>query len=87
MARVFLPSGLRQRTDPDPVTIDAPRVHELLQTLTARYPELVALLPQLAVAVDGEIYTDAEYLPLTADSEIYLVPRITGGQSSMNDER
>jgi len=86
MARVFLPSGLGHRADADPLTIDAPRVHELLQILTARYPDLAALLPQLAVAVDGEIHSDAEYLPLTADSEIYLVPRIAGGASSMRDD-
>src|SRR4051812_42896416 len=130
MARGFLPSGLGHRPDGDPLTIDAPRVHQLLQILTARYPDLAALLPQLAVAVDralpragedprtidaprvrellqilparypvlaallrrlsaaveGEIHSDAEYLPLTADSEIYLVPRIAGGASSMRDD-
>ena len=79
MAQVFLPGGIRDRSEPDPIVIEAPRVHELLQILTARYPELTTLLPQLAVAVDGEIYTDADYVPLTDTSEVHLVPRIAGG--------
>jgi len=83
MARVFLPGGLRDRQEPDPITIDAPRVHELLQILSARYPDLAVLLPQLAVAVDGEIYTDADYVPLSDSSEVHLVPRIAGGATRL----
>ena len=33
----------------------------------------------LAVAIDGEIHTDADYLPLTSSSEVHFVPRIAGG--------
>jgi hypothetical protein len=31
------------------------------------------------VAIDGDIYNDAEFIRIAATSEIYLVPRITGG--------
>jgi molybdopterin converting factor small subunit len=79
MARVFLPSGLSEQREHEPILIEAPRVHELLQLLAARYPRLADLLPHTAIAIDGEIFNDAEYEPLTADSEVHLVPRIAGG--------
>jgi hypothetical protein len=31
------------------------------------------------VAIDGDIYNDAEFIQIAATSEIYLVPRIAGG--------
>jgi len=65
--------GLRQ------ITIDAPRVHELVAALTARFPGLLHELEHLAVAIDGEIRPDAAYEPLTSQSEIYFVPKIAGG--------
>ncbi len=65
--------GLRQ------LAVDAPRVHELLVTLTARYPGLSHELDDLAVAIDGEIHPDGEYETLAPLTEIYFVPRIAGG--------
>ena len=81
MATLHLPSELRERAGGlDVIVIDAPRVHELLRELVARYPELGGdILDRMAVAIDGEIHNDADYLSLKADSEIYLVPRIAGG--------
>jgi len=66
----------------DVVTIDAPRVHELVLALIARFPKLSPdMFARLAVAIDGEIHNDADYLPLTPDSEVHFVPRIAGGAS------
>ena len=79
MARVFLPSGLSHLTDPDAIEIDAPRVLELLQVLARRYPDLAAILPTMAIAIDGEIFNDADFMPLSGDSEVHLVPRVAGG--------
>lgn len=60
--------------------IDAPRVHELVAQLVARFPRLTPeMFDRLAVAIDGEIHNDADYLPLAADSEVHFVPRIAGG--------
>jgi hypothetical protein len=33
----------------------------------------------IAVAIDGEVMTNADYLPLSPDSEVYLLPAISGG--------
>ncbi len=61
------------------LTLDAPREQELLDLLTARYPGLLHELPELAVAIDGEVRPDAAYEPLMPTSEIYFVPKIAGG--------
>lgn len=50
-----------------------------MHAVTERFPELVAPLEIMAIAVDGEIHQHADYLELTADSEVHLVPRIAGG--------
>jgi molybdopterin converting factor small subunit len=81
MATVYLPSEMKQRTGGvEMVVIDAPRVQELRLELVRRFPALgAALLEQMAVAIDGEIHNDADYLEVKADSEVHFVPRIAGG--------
>jgi len=80
MAKVFLPSGLTQFTDGiDTVEIDASRVMDLLAALATRFPLLAPELDDIAVAVDGEIFQQPGYQPLSATSEVHLVPRVAGG--------
>jgi molybdopterin converting factor small subunit len=80
MAVVFLPSGLTAFTGGvDRVEIDASRVVELIAALADRYPALGPQLDEMAVAIDGEIYQDPGYQPLSATSEVHLLPRIAGG--------
>lgn len=61
------------------ITMDAPRVHELLASLLEKFPGLAHELGHLAVAIDGEVRPDAAYEALTPQSEIYFVPKIAGG--------
>jgi molybdopterin converting factor small subunit len=63
----------------DELTIDAPRVVDLRAALVARFPDLGERLDQMAVAVDGEIFNEADYLPLQASTEVCFVPRVAGG--------
>ncbi len=80
MATVYLSSRLIEHAGGlDALVIDAPRVRELLLELLARYPGMSDALNGMAVAIDGEIHNDADYLPLTSESEVHLVPRIAGG--------
>jgi len=80
VATVHLPSGLALFTGGvESVVIDAPRIAELLIELRKRFPRLDDQLDDLAVAIDGDIYSDPGYQPLRADSDVYLVPRIAGG--------
>jgi molybdopterin converting factor small subunit len=83
MATVFLPSGWTAATGGvTELSIDAPRVHELLRILTERFPAIAAQLATVSIAVDGQIYHDAEFVALTRDSEIYLLPHVSGGAST-----
>jgi hypothetical protein len=61
------------------ITIEAPRVKELLAELTRQFPGLELELGELAVAIDGEVRPDAAYEPLMPLSEVYFVPKIAGG--------
>jgi molybdopterin converting factor small subunit len=80
MAIVFLPSGWSGATGGlTEVSIDAPRVQELLRTLIERFPAIAAHLDAVSIAVDGQIYHDAEFVPLKRDSEIHLLPPVSGG--------
>ncbi len=80
MPTVHFPSDLVPHTGGlDTVVLDAPRIHELKRSLIRRFPALADHLDLLAVAIDGEIYNDADYHLLGADTEIYFVPRAAGG--------
>ena len=83
MATVHLPSGFAQFTGGlESVAIDAPRVAELLAELRRRFPQLEEQLNEMAVAIDGDIYSDPGYQALRADSDVHLVPRIAGGSEN-----
>lgn len=80
MATVHFSSGLRQYTGGlEQVAIDAPRVRELLLALARRFPGLGDQLTGMAIAIDGDIYNDAEYQTLKSDTELHFVPRVAGG--------
>ena len=80
MATVHLPSGFARLTGGiDTIAIDAPRIAELLAALRTRFPELADHIDEMAVAIDGEIYSEPGYQALRPDSDVHLVPRIAGG--------
>ena len=80
MAIVRFPRTLTPHTGGvDQITIDAPRVHELLRALVARFPGLEADLETLAIAIDGEVRPDAAYERLLPTTEVDLVPGVAGG--------
>jgi molybdopterin converting factor small subunit len=80
MATVFLPSGLTAFTNGvDTVEIEASHVVDMMTALVDRFPDLAHQLDDIAVAVDGEIYQQPGYQPLSARSEVHLVPRVAGG--------
>jgi hypothetical protein len=80
VATIYFSSGLARYTNGvESLAIDAPRVRELLLAVIERFPALAGPLELMAVAVDGEIHQHADYLALTPQSEVHLVPRISGG--------
>lgn len=80
MAIVGFSSHLAQFTGGlQQLAVDAPRVHELKISLARRFPGLAPQLETMAVAIDGDIYNDADYQSLRDSSEVHFVPRIAGG--------
>ena len=83
MAIVHFSSALMHHTGGlAQITIDAPRVRELLAALRARFPGFENQLDDLALAIDGEVRPDAEFEPLLPTSEVYFVPKIAGGEAN-----
>jgi hypothetical protein len=80
MATIHFSTDLAAHTGGvEAVAIVAPRVQELLEAVVSRFPGLAPIVCEMAVAVDGEIYQDADYVPLKPDSDVHLVPRTVGG--------
>lgn len=81
MARVFLGSALRRFTGGvEVVEIEAPTVRSLIAELDRRFPGLGEHLASgLAVAIDGEIMSDAIYEPVPPDAEVHFLPPLGGG--------
>lgn len=64
----------------DEILLEAGTVRGLIRALEARFPGLGALIEEdMALAIDGEVFQDALGMALTPDSEVVLIPRISGG--------
>ena len=60
--------------------VEADTVRRMITELERRFPGLGRQIDEsMAVAIDGEIFQDAYLQPLSADSEIVLIPKIGGG--------
>ena len=80
MATVHFSSDLLPYTNnQETIAVDASRIDELKASLGRRFPGLGEQLALLAVAIDGEIYHDADYRAVSAATEIFFVPRTAGG--------
>lgn len=81
MVRVKLWGSLRDLADGQEfVEVEASNFKHLLDQLEAEYP---ALKPQIkrgvSLALDGVIYRDAWFTPISEDNEIVLMPYMVGG--------
>jgi molybdopterin converting factor small subunit len=62
------------------VQVEASNLRDLLTNLGAAYPSLQPHLDKgVSVAIDGLIFNDDWFQPITPNSEVALLPRITGG--------
>jgi molybdopterin converting factor small subunit len=80
LATIHFPQSLAQYTGGvESLTLDARRVGDVMKTVTERFPGLSTPLEVMAVAVDGEVYQEPEYVELSEESEIHFVPHVAGG--------
>jgi sulfur-carrier protein len=62
------------------VEVEADTVRRMITELEQRFPGLGRQIDEsMAVSIDGEIFQDAYLQPLSAGSEIVLIPKIGGG--------
>jgi molybdopterin converting factor small subunit len=60
--------------------VEAANIRQLLKRLGEDYPDLKPVLDSgVAVAIDGRIYTNAWLEPVSADNEVFILPKIAGG--------
>jgi molybdopterin converting factor small subunit len=82
MARVVLIGNLGQFTGGvAEFDLPATSVKHLFEQLAERHPALAPHLEDgVAVAIDGQIYQDSLLEPIGADSEVFVLPQIAGGE-------
>jgi molybdopterin converting factor small subunit len=81
MVKVVLWGSLKTFTGgEESVEVEAANVRELLTRLGDAYPGLKPQIDRgLSVSIDGKIYRDAWFQPISPTSEVYLLPRLAGG--------
>lgn len=88
MAVVHVPASLRSLSNGrDRIMADGATLREVFRAVAVEYPLLTAsilddngLRPDIAVAIDGSILDGSGLLdPVTAETDIYLVPPLSGG--------
>lgn len=81
MVRVKLWGSLSDFADgKEVVEVEASNFKQLLDRLAEQYP---ALQPQInrgvSVAVDGVVFRDAWFTPISDENEVVLLPHLVGG--------
>ncbi len=81
MVKVKLWGSLRSLADGrEIVEVEAKNFKQLLDQLELICPELKPQIKRgVSVALDGVIYRDAWFTPITDDNEIVLLPYMVGG--------
>ena len=81
MAQVHFSAGLRDLTGGlAQVEVEATTVRRLVAALEEMFPGLGDRLSEASsVAINGEIFTDAEFEPVNSDSEVPFLDIFQGG--------
>lgn len=81
MARVVIFGSLRAFTDGEgELEIAATTTKALLDQLVLRYPGLTETVAAgVSLAIDGEVFKDAWFTPISDDSEVVVMPLMVGG--------
>jgi molybdopterin converting factor small subunit len=81
VAEVFLTGEMRKLAGGvESLQVAAANVQELIARLDQRFPGLAEQIAAgTAVAIDGEVFPDANFEPLEPDSEVHFLPAVRGG--------
>jgi sulfur-carrier protein len=81
MARVTFMTQFRNFTGGvASVEVEARSVQQLIRVLSDQFPELAPHLEAgVAVAIDGQLYQDALFQTIGADSDVHILPMLAGG--------
>lgn len=81
MVRVMLGGALKNAAGgQSEFEVEADDIKQLLARLGETCPELKPRLDKgVAVSIDGRIYRNAWFEPVPAESEVYILPRMSGG--------
>lgn len=81
MVKVLIWGSLKDAFDGESeVEIEAKNLRQLLQGLEERFPGIgEEFADQVSVAIDGKMYNDNWFQPIEPDSEVVVLPRISGG--------
>ena len=81
MVAVAIWGSLRSATDGrEVVEVEAHNFKQLLDQLAIKYPGLKPQIERgVSLAIDGRIYREAWFTEIHEDSEVVLMPYMTGG--------
>ena len=81
MARIILTGNLRLYTEGvTELELESGSIRSLLRELRRRYPDIPEdIEDELAISIDGVLHQDDWFAKIGPDSEVHLLPRISGG--------
>jgi len=81
MARIVLTGNLRLYTEGvTELELESGSIRSLIRELRRRYPDIPEdIEDELAVSIDGVLHQDDWFAKIGPDSEVHLLPRISGG--------
>ena len=81
MARIVLSGNLRLYTEGvAELELESGSIRSLIRELRRRYPDIPEdIEDELAISIDGVLHQDDWFAKIGPDSEVHLLPRISGG--------
>ncbi|SVA54564.1 uncharacterized protein METZ01_LOCUS107418 [marine metagenome] len=81
MARIVLSGNLRLYTKGvTELELESGSIRSLIRELRRRYPDIPEdIEDELAISIDGVLHQDDWFAKIGPDSEVHLLPRISGG--------
>jgi len=81
MARIVLSGNLRLYTEGvTELELESGSIRSLIRELRRRYPDIPEdIEDELAISIDGVLHQDEWFAKIGTDSEVHLLPRISGG--------